>query len=121
MTIVATVLDTKYCPISEDFIVENDDFSEAEAAAEAAAENGTKCCIRWSRSSDGQVAYWGHSGAAFKPHWYAKPGRPSEMEGGKAVKVYLDAESIAIATKLGNSNVSDGIRQALKIAAEKAP
>jgi hypothetical protein len=118
MTIIATVLDTQDCPVSEDFIVENDDFSEAEEAAEATAEAGTKCCIRWSRSSDGQVAYWGPSGAAFKPHWYAKPGRPSEMSGGKAVKVYLDAESIAIATRLGNGNVSEGIRKALKQAGE---
>ena len=114
MTIIATVLDTQDFPISEDFIVENDDFDDAEAAAEAAAEAGTKCCIRWSRSSDGQVSYWGPSGACFKPHWYAKPGRPSEMAGGKAVKVYLDAESIASATRLGNGNVSEGIRKALK-------
>lgn len=41
-------------------------------------------------------------------------GRPSEMEGGKRVNVYLDAESLAIAAKLGNGNVSDGIRKALK-------
>ena len=48
-------------------------------------------------------------------------GRPSEMDGGKAVKVYLDAESIAIATRLGNGNVSEGIRKALKQAGENAP
>ena len=118
MTIIATVLDINDCPISEDFIVENDDFSSAEQAAEQAAENGTKCCIRWKRSSDGQVAYWGPSGAAFKPHWYVKQGRPSEMAGGKAVKVYLDAESIVIATRLGSGNVSEGIRKALKQAGE---
>ena len=118
MTITATVLDINECQISEYFIVENDNFSGVEEAAEQAAENGTKCCIRWSRSSDGQVAYWGPSGAAFKPHWYAKPGRPTEMAGGKAVKVYLDAESIAIATRLGNGNVSEGIRKALKQAGE---
>lgn len=41
-------------------------------------------------------------------------GRPSEMEGGKRVNVYLDAESLAIAAELGNGNVSDGIRKALK-------
>lgn len=41
-------------------------------------------------------------------------GRPSEMFGGKKVNTYLDAESIAIATKLGNGNVSEGIRKALK-------
>lgn len=48
----------------------------------------------------------------------AKIGRPSEMAGGKAVKVYLDAESIVIATRLGSGNVSEGIRKALKQAGE---
>lgn len=48
----------------------------------------------------------------------AKIGRPPEMAGGKAVKVYLDAESVAIATRLGNGNVSEGIRLALKKSAE---
>ena len=41
-------------------------------------------------------------------------GRPSEMSGGKKVNTYLDAESVAIATNLGNGNVSEGIRKALK-------
>lgn len=41
-------------------------------------------------------------------------GRPSEMSGGKKVNTYLDAESIAIATRIGNGNVSEGIRKALK-------
>ena len=41
-------------------------------------------------------------------------GRPSEMESGRNVNTYLDADSIAIATRLGNGNVSEGIRQALK-------
>ena len=41
-------------------------------------------------------------------------GRPSEMYGGKKVNTYLDAESIAIAQRLGNGNVSEGIRKALK-------
>ena len=41
-------------------------------------------------------------------------GRPSEMSGGKKVNTYLDAESIAIATRLGRGNVSEGIRIALK-------
>lgn len=43
-----------------------------------------------------------------------KPGRPSEMAGGKKVNTYLGAESIAIATRLGSGNVSEGIRKALK-------
>ena len=44
-------------------------------------------------------------------------GRPAEVDG-KRVQVYLDAKSLAIAAKLGNGNVSDGIRKALKQAAE---
>lgn len=46
-------------------------------------------------------------------------GRPAEMSGGKKVNTYLDAESIAIATRLGNGNVSEGIRKALKQASEQ--
>jgi len=45
-------------------------------------------------------------------------GRPAGV-GGKRVQVYLDAESLAIAAKLGNGNVSDGIRKALKQVAEQ--
>lgn len=45
-------------------------------------------------------------------------GRPADVVG-KRVQVYLDAESLAIAAKLGNGNVSDGIRKALKQAAER--
>lgn len=41
-------------------------------------------------------------------------GRPSEMSGGKRVNAYLDAESLAIAARLGDGNVSEGIRKALK-------
>jgi hypothetical protein len=48
-----------------------------------------------------------------------KAGRPPEMSGGKKVNTYLDAESIAIATRLGNGNVSAGIRKALKQSAEQ--
>ena len=40
-------------------------------------------------------------------------GRPPEMEGGKRVNVYLDAPSLDTAARLGNGNVSDGIRIAL--------
>ena len=42
-------------------------------------------------------------------------GRPADV-GGKKVNTYLDAESVAIATRLGNGNVSEGIRKALKLA-----
>lgn len=40
-------------------------------------------------------------------------GRPAEMTGGKRVNVYLDAESLEAAAKLGDGNVSEGIRVAL--------
>lgn len=40
-------------------------------------------------------------------------GRPPEMEGGKRVNVYLDATSLARAARLGDGNVSEGIRRAL--------
>ena len=45
-------------------------------------------------------------------------GRPAEV-GGKRVQVYLDAESLSIAAQLGNGNVSEGIRKALKKATER--
>ncbi len=43
-------------------------------------------------------------------------GRPANING-KRVQVYLDEESLKAAQRLGNGNVSEGIRQALKIAA----
>jgi hypothetical protein len=71
--IIAVVVDTNDYPISDDFFVDNDDFSAVEAAAEAAGE---RCCIRWYRISDGQIAYWGPYGATLKPHWYPKASAP---------------------------------------------
>lgn len=100
-------------------VIQDDEFEALENAAIAIAAEGTKCCIRWSRSSDGQVAYWGPKGATLQPHWYARPGRPNELSAGRRVNAYLDADSIEIASKLGSGNVSDGIRTALKRAAEK--
>jgi hypothetical protein len=43
-------------------------------------------------------------------------GRPADLESGKRVNVYLDATSIARASKIGNGNVSEGIRIALNAA-----
>jgi hypothetical protein len=40
-------------------------------------------------------------------------GRPPEMDEGRPVRVYLDAASIATAKRLGDGNVSAGIRAAL--------
>lgn len=41
-------------------------------------------------------------------------GRPAEMQGGKRVNVYLDSKSIALALRLGDGNLSAGIRKALE-------
>lgn len=40
-------------------------------------------------------------------------GRPPELTGGVRVNVYLDAESLEVARRLGNGNASAGIRAAL--------
>lgn len=53
------------------------------------------------------------------PIYYCDAGRPAELEGGKRVNVYLDAESLSIAAEIGDGNVSEGIRSALKIAAAR--
>lgn len=41
-------------------------------------------------------------------------GAPTKLDGGKRVNVYLDAETLAEAERIGNGNVSEGIRIALK-------
>jgi hypothetical protein len=46
-------------------------------------------------------------------------GRPAEMTGGKRRNIYMDDESAAIAEKLGNGNISDGIRIALAMAKDR--
>lgn len=58
----------------------------------------------------GHTDYWRDRIGEIKlPH----PGKPATLNGGRAVKVYLDAQSIETADKLGNGNVSEGIRIAL--------
>ena len=114
MSVFATIYNTEFEPLTEGTGVETDaEFSGVEAQALELAAAGAKCCIRWSRDSDGQVAYWGPKGATLKPHWYSRPGRPEEMQGGKRRNVYLDDASWAKAVELGNGNASDGIRMAL--------
>ena len=114
MSVFVTIYNTEFEPLTDGAEVETDaEFSGLEAQAQELAAAGTKCCIRWSRDSDGQVAYWGPAGATLKPHWYVKPGRPEEMQGGKRRNVYLDDASWAKAVELGNGNASDGIRMAL--------
>ena len=40
-------------------------------------------------------------------------GRPAEMAGGKRSNIYLDAASREIAERIGNGNISEGVRLAL--------
>lgn len=42
-----------------------------------------------------------------------EPGRPPEMAGGKRSNIYLDAASREAAERIGNGNISEGIRIAL--------
>ena len=115
MSVFATIYNAEMEPLTDGVDIADDaDFAAIETQAAELAAAGTKCCIRWSRSSDGQVAYWGPKGATLQPHWYARRGRPKELSDGRSVNAYLDADSIEIASKLGSGNVSDGIRTALK-------
>jgi hypothetical protein len=118
MNMHVTICDANMVPINDGVEVYDDaEFTEIETQAAELATGGTKCCIRWIRDCDGQGAYWGPSGATLKPHWYAKAGRPEEMQGGKRRNVYLDDASWTKAVELGNGNASDGIRMALARAA----
>lgn len=114
MSVFATIYSADMEPLTDGVeVAEDAEFSAIEAQAAELAAQGSKCCIRWSRESDGQSAYWGPKGATLKPHWYSRPGRPEEMAGGRRVQVYLDDDSIAKAEKIGDGNVSAGIRAAL--------
>lgn len=42
-------------------------------------------------------------------------GAPAKLDGGRRVNVYLDASSIAAAERIGEGNVSEGIRRALGV------
>lgn len=46
-------------------------------------------------------------------------GRPAEMAGGKRSNIYLDAANREIAERIGNGNISEGIRIALAQAKDK--
>ncbi|WP_146056832.1 hypothetical protein [Chromobacterium alticapitis] len=47
-------------------------------------------------------------------------GAPLKLEGGARRNVYLDEASIAIASRLGGGNISEGIRRALKACSKSA-
>lgn len=114
MSMYATIYGADDAPLTDGVEVDTDsEFEALEAQAIEFAASGKKCCIRWSRDSDGQTAYWGPRGATLKAYWYSKPGRPEVLQGGKRRNVYLDDASWGKAVLLGNGNASDGIRIAL--------
>lgn len=70
----ATIYNTKMVPLTGDIEISADvEFEAVEKKAAELAVSETKCCIQWSRDSDGQVAYWSPSGATLTPYWYSKP------------------------------------------------
>lgn len=111
--ITATIMDAEMRPISNDFLVDDDDFSLAVEEAKRLAKSGMACCIMWQRSEDGQMAYYGPRGCSLRPHWYGQIGRPREIASGRRVNVWLDQASVDLAESLGDGNVSAGIRAAL--------
>lgn len=85
-------------PLSEDYEIQGDDFAAIEQAAQ---DIGRICCIRWSRSGDGQVAYWTPKGVSFNPFWYgagqprkdpADKKRPISLKLSPCVMDWLDAQ-----------------------------
>ena len=72
MTIIATLIDQDRDYFGHDHEFESDDgFDVVEQIAKSHAAVGRKCAIQWAREEDGQVAYWGPSGASLKPQWYS--------------------------------------------------
>ena len=74
MSIYATIYNKDFEPLTDAEILDDDSgFYAIEAKSMNYAIKGHTCCIRWSRDSDGQIAYWGPKGAISCPHWYSKP------------------------------------------------
>lgn len=91
-------------------------FGEAGQGPEAAAATAVDKAITFGET-DGYSIFAPKSVLALIPEdlrHARSAGRPTELEKGREANTYLDAESIAIATRLGNGNVSEGIRKALK-------
>lgn len=68
MTIYAYLENRNEDPISDDYLIQNDNaFEEVETIAKAKNEI---CCIKWYRSTDDCTAYYTPSGVSFQPFWY---------------------------------------------------
>lgn len=112
--ITANIYNANGEPLAEGFLIHSDnEFDAVEIAAQEAAESGQRCCIKWSRDSDGQAGFWGPAGACFEAHWYAKPGRPQEMAEGGRHNIYIGNADWSRAQEIGGGNASKGIQIAL--------
>lgn len=85
---------------------------DGEAMAAVLTHNGKQLAYHRFDKKPGNADYW-RDRVDQIPWPPGEVGRPAEMEGGKRVNVYLDAQSLARAARLGDGNVSEGIRRAL--------
>lgn len=70
-TLTVRILNKTYEQIGDDKTVRNDRFGVIVKEARRHAAHGVRCCIKWSRASDGQSGYWSPvSGATFDPYWF---------------------------------------------------
>lgn len=70
MSLIAMVCNEQLEPITNPIIVLDDDFTTVENRANVIRVAGGKCCIRWSRATDGCVGFWGPDGECVQPFWY---------------------------------------------------
>lgn len=108
--------------VSEKSVTHNRDAAEAAFAdlvnrpldgqklAAVLSYNNSQLAFHRFDRSPGDSDYWRDKLDAIP---WPTAGRPAELSGGRRVQVYLDAASLDAAAKLGDGNVSEGIRKAL--------
>ena len=80
MTMIAYIINTDCDQISGDMpLADDSEFADVERMAKKYAREGIitregsragSCAIMWRRQSDGQVGYWGPTGACMSAYWY---------------------------------------------------
>lgn len=114
MTIIATICDTLFHPLTDPIEINNqDDLIAIHNSAIAFADSGMKCCVRW-KGSDGRNVYLSPSGNKHRPHWFT-PDKPPVNAKLHRRNVSIDDATLEAARKLGGGCISKGIRRALKI------
>ena len=92
-------------------LVNRTDLDGKKMAAALTCNNKQKAFHRFDREP-GDADYWRDKLDEIEIETVGR-GRPDTMDSGRRIQVYLDAPSLAIAERLGNGNVSAGIRVAL--------